>query len=151
VGACGRRTPRRSSAPAGCALRPVPGRPSLRSRRTACHSRKGSDGARLRRPHVLDMETYTLPVLTYALPEAAKDALLWRHSTMDLAAQRAGQLGLAGVSFRGARSEARNAPVTGPRARRHFTSTRTSPQPSAGISMRLGIQRSSKGPASSSS
>jgi alpha,alpha-trehalose phosphorylase len=46
-----------------------------------------------------DMETYTLPVLTYVAPEAARDALLWRHSTMDLAAARARELGLAGVTF----------------------------------------------------
>jgi alpha,alpha-trehalose phosphorylase len=46
-----------------------------------------------------DMETYTLPVLTYVAPEAARDALLWRHSTMDLAASRAQELSLAGVTF----------------------------------------------------
>jgi len=46
-----------------------------------------------------DMETYTLPVLTYVLPEAARDALLWRHSTMDLARERARELNLAGVAF----------------------------------------------------
>jgi alpha,alpha-trehalose phosphorylase len=45
------------------------------------------------------METYTLPVLIYASPEAARDALLWRHSTMDLAADRARELGLEGVTF----------------------------------------------------
>ena len=32
-----------------------------------------------------DMETYTLPVLTYTAPDAARDALRWRHSTLDLA------------------------------------------------------------------
>jgi alpha,alpha-trehalose phosphorylase len=46
-----------------------------------------------------DMETYTLPVLIYAAPEAARDALRWRHSTMDLAAERARELGLDGVTF----------------------------------------------------
>jgi alpha,alpha-trehalose phosphorylase len=46
-----------------------------------------------------DMETYTLPVLTYVAPEAARDALLWRHSTMDLAAARARELHLEGVAF----------------------------------------------------
>ena len=30
-----------------------------------------------------DMETYTLPVLTYTVPEAARDALRWRHTTLD--------------------------------------------------------------------
>jgi alpha,alpha-trehalose phosphorylase len=46
-----------------------------------------------------DMETYTLPVLTYVAPDAARDALCWRHSTMDLAAARAKLLGLDGVTF----------------------------------------------------
>ncbi|HEY7075743.1 MAG TPA: glycosyl hydrolase family 65 protein [Solirubrobacteraceae bacterium] len=46
-----------------------------------------------------DMETYTLPVLTYVAPDAARDALLWRHSTMDLAEARAQELDLAGVAF----------------------------------------------------
>jgi alpha,alpha-trehalose phosphorylase len=38
-------------------------------------------------------------VLTYTAPEAAADALRWRHSTMDLAEARARELGLAGVTF----------------------------------------------------
>jgi alpha,alpha-trehalose phosphorylase len=46
-----------------------------------------------------DMETYTLPVLTYVAPDAARDALRWRHATMDLAAERAKLLGLQGVAF----------------------------------------------------
>ena len=46
-----------------------------------------------------DMETYTLPVLTYTAPKAARDALTWRHSTMDLAAERAQVLELEGVAF----------------------------------------------------
>ena len=46
-----------------------------------------------------DMETYTLPVLTYVAPEAARDALLWRHSTLDLAQARARELNLAGATF----------------------------------------------------
>jgi alpha,alpha-trehalose phosphorylase len=46
-----------------------------------------------------DMETYTLPVLTYIAPEAARDALRWRHATMDLARDRARELGLDGVAF----------------------------------------------------
>ena len=36
-----------------------------------------------------DSETYTLPVLTYTAPQAARDALLWRHSTLPLARRRA--------------------------------------------------------------
>jgi len=46
-----------------------------------------------------DMETYTLPVLTYVAPDAARDALCWRHATMDLAEARARELGLEGVAF----------------------------------------------------
>jgi alpha,alpha-trehalose phosphorylase len=46
-----------------------------------------------------DMETYSLPVLTYVAPDAARDALCWRHETMDLAEARARELGLEGVAF----------------------------------------------------
>jgi alpha,alpha-trehalose phosphorylase len=46
-----------------------------------------------------DTETYTQPVLTFVAPAAAKDALLWRHSTMDLAEARAKELGFRGVTF----------------------------------------------------
>jgi alpha,alpha-trehalose phosphorylase len=46
-----------------------------------------------------DMETYTLPVLTYTAPEAARDALRWRHSTLDLARARAHELRLRGAAF----------------------------------------------------
>ena len=46
-----------------------------------------------------DMETYTLPVLTYTAPKAARDALRWRHSTLDLARARAQQLRLPGAAF----------------------------------------------------
>ncbi len=46
-----------------------------------------------------DMETYTLPVLTYTLPSAVRDALLWRHSTLPLAQARAAELKLNGASF----------------------------------------------------
>jgi alpha,alpha-trehalose phosphorylase len=38
-------------------------------------------------------------VLTYAAPKAAGDALRWRHATLDLARERAAQLGLAGALF----------------------------------------------------
>ncbi|HJQ49470.1 MAG TPA: glycosyl hydrolase family 65 protein [Gaiellaceae bacterium] len=46
-----------------------------------------------------DMETYTLPMLTYTLPAAARDALLWRHSTLPLACSRARELLLRGAAF----------------------------------------------------
>ena len=46
-----------------------------------------------------DMDAYTLPVLTYSSPLAARDALLWRHSTLSLAKARAEELGLEGATF----------------------------------------------------
>jgi alpha,alpha-trehalose phosphorylase len=46
-----------------------------------------------------DTERFVLPVLTYTAPRAAADALRWRHSTLDLARDRAAQLGLAGAAF----------------------------------------------------
>ena len=46
-----------------------------------------------------DSERFILPVLTYAAPNAAGNALRWRHATLDLARERAAQLGLAGAVF----------------------------------------------------
>lgn len=46
-----------------------------------------------------DTETYVLPVLTYTMPDAARDALRWRHSTLDTAKDRAKQLGQKGAAF----------------------------------------------------
>jgi alpha,alpha-trehalose phosphorylase len=46
-----------------------------------------------------DAEIFVLPVLTYTAPAAACDALAWRHATLDLARDRARQLGLAGAAF----------------------------------------------------
>jgi alpha,alpha-trehalose phosphorylase len=46
-----------------------------------------------------DTETYVLPVLTYTVPAAVRDALLWRHSTLDLARERARVLGQDGAAF----------------------------------------------------
>src|SRR5690606_27175707 len=46
-----------------------------------------------------DMEAYTLPVLTYTAPDAARDALRWRHATLPVARQRAEELRLKGVTF----------------------------------------------------
>ena len=46
-----------------------------------------------------DTEGFVLPVLTYTAPRAAADALRWRASTLDLARERAAELGLAGASF----------------------------------------------------
>jgi alpha,alpha-trehalose phosphorylase len=46
-----------------------------------------------------DTESFVLPVLTYTAPRAAADALRWRHSTLDLARERARTLGLNGAAF----------------------------------------------------
>jgi alpha,alpha-trehalose phosphorylase len=46
-----------------------------------------------------DTERFVLPVLTYTAPDAAADALRWRHGTLDLARDRATQLGLQGAAF----------------------------------------------------
>ncbi|UQX87346.1 hypothetical protein M6D93_13690 [Jatrophihabitans telluris] len=46
-----------------------------------------------------DTETYVLPVLAATAPRAAMDALRWRHSTMDLALERARTLNLQGAAF----------------------------------------------------
>ncbi len=46
-----------------------------------------------------DTEMFVLPVLTYTAPRAAADALRWRHATLDLARDRARQLGLRGAAF----------------------------------------------------
>ncbi len=46
-----------------------------------------------------DTEMFVLPVLTYTAPRAAADALRWRHATLELARDRARQLGLRGATF----------------------------------------------------
>jgi alpha,alpha-trehalose phosphorylase len=46
-----------------------------------------------------DNETFVLPVLSHTVPDAAADVLRWRHQTLPLALERAGQLGLAGAAF----------------------------------------------------
>jgi alpha,alpha-trehalose phosphorylase len=46
-----------------------------------------------------DTERFVLPLLTYTAPKAAADALRWRAQTLDLARERAHQLGLEGAAF----------------------------------------------------
>jgi alpha,alpha-trehalose phosphorylase len=46
-----------------------------------------------------DTESFVLPVLSYTAPELARDALIWRHSTLELARARARQLGRRGAAF----------------------------------------------------
>jgi alpha,alpha-trehalose phosphorylase len=46
-----------------------------------------------------DTESFVLPLLSATAPRAAADALRWRHSTMDLARERAKTLRQAGATF----------------------------------------------------
>ena len=46
-----------------------------------------------------DTESFVLPILTYTEPELARSALAWRHATLDLARERARELGLRGAAF----------------------------------------------------
>ncbi len=46
-----------------------------------------------------DTEAFVLPVLTHTVPDPVADVLRWRHSTLDVARERADQLGLAGAAF----------------------------------------------------
>jgi alpha,alpha-trehalose phosphorylase len=46
-----------------------------------------------------DTEAFVLGVMTYTAPRAAADALRWRQRTLDLARERARQLGLKGAAF----------------------------------------------------
>jgi alpha,alpha-trehalose phosphorylase len=46
-----------------------------------------------------DTEAYVLPLLSYAMPHAAAEALKWRLNTIDAARDRAKVLGLEGAAF----------------------------------------------------
>jgi len=46
-----------------------------------------------------DTEGFVLPVLAMTVPHAARDELMWRHSTLDKARARAQQLSLEGAAF----------------------------------------------------
>ncbi|MEV4723750.1 glycoside hydrolase family 65 protein [Micromonospora humida] len=46
-----------------------------------------------------DTEMFVLPVLTYTQPGAVRDALYWRHATLEQARERARMLNLAGAAF----------------------------------------------------
>jgi alpha,alpha-trehalose phosphorylase len=71
---------------------------SARAERRAIPS-KGLTGTGYDGHAFWDTEGYVLPVLTYTAPHAVADALRWRASTMDMAKDRAAELGLEGVSF----------------------------------------------------
>ena len=46
-----------------------------------------------------DTESFVLPVLTYTEPRAAAGVLRWRHDVIDLARERARQLGREGAAY----------------------------------------------------
>lgn len=60
---------------------------------------KGLTGAGYEGHTFWDFEAFVLPVLTSTAPDAARQALLWRHSTLPHARDRAAQLHLAGAAF----------------------------------------------------
>ncbi|GAA1121916.1 glycoside hydrolase family 65 protein [Kribbella jejuensis] len=60
---------------------------------------KGLTGAGYDGHTFWDTEGFVLPVLTYTMPGAAADALHWRHSTLEMAKQRAAELGFRGAAF----------------------------------------------------
>jgi alpha,alpha-trehalose phosphorylase len=59
-----------------------------------------------------DTERFVLPVLTYAAPHAAGDALRWRHSTLDLARERAAARSRTRSSATGWRQATRSSSAT---------------------------------------
>ncbi len=71
---------------------------SARAERRAIPS-KGLTGTGYDGHTFWDSESFIIPVLTYTAPHAAADALRWRSSTLDLARDRATELGLAGAAF----------------------------------------------------
>lgn len=71
---------------------------SARAERRAIPS-KGLTGTGYDGHTFWDSESFVLPVLIYTAPDAAADALRWRSSTLDLARDRAAELGLAGAAF----------------------------------------------------
>ncbi|MRG58757.1 family 65 glycosyl hydrolase [Agromyces sp. CFH 90414] len=60
---------------------------------------KGLTGAGYQGHAFWDSEAFVLPVLTYTAPDAARQALLWRRATLDVARERAEHLGLEGAAF----------------------------------------------------
>jgi trehalose/maltose hydrolase-like predicted phosphorylase len=60
---------------------------------------KGLTGAGYDGHTFWDTEGFVLPALTLTVPDAAADALRWRHTTLQLAKDRAVELGLQGAAF----------------------------------------------------
>ncbi len=71
---------------------------SARTERRALSS-KGLTGPGYDGHAFWDTEGFVLPVLAATIPLAARDALLWRYSTLDTARERARTLGLHGAAF----------------------------------------------------
>ena len=100
LGARRRRGRGRRRAPAGGALRALPRAAGGRARRAARDPGQGADRPRLRRPRLLghrDLRAAGAHLHRARTPP--RDALRWRHSTLDLARERARQLGLRGAAF----------------------------------------------------
>jgi alpha,alpha-trehalose phosphorylase len=60
---------------------------------------KGLTGAGYDGHTFWDTEGFVLPALTFTMPDAAADALRWRHSTLWMAKEHAKVLGLRGAAF----------------------------------------------------
>ena len=60
---------------------------------------KGLTGAGYERHTFWDFEAFVLPLLTATQPEAAEQALRWRHATLDHARERARLLRFGGATF----------------------------------------------------
>ncbi len=71
---------------------------SARAERRAIPS-KGLTGTGYDGHTFWDSEGFVLPVLSYVAPNATADALRWRASILDLAKERADELGLKGAAF----------------------------------------------------
>lgn len=71
---------------------------SARAERRAIPS-KGLTGSGYDGHTFWDTESFILPALVYTAPHAAADALRWRATTLDLARERAAELGLSGAAF----------------------------------------------------
>ena len=71
---------------------------SLRAEGTALPA-KGLTGPGYDGHAFWESEIFVLPVLVSTLPDAARDALRWRHSTLDVARRRAQELRLRGAAF----------------------------------------------------
>ena len=100
LGARRRRDRRRRRAPAGGALRALPRAAGRGARREARDRRQGADratattGTPSGTPRASCCRCSPTP-----RPTAVRDALCWRHSTLDLATERARQLRLDGAAF----------------------------------------------------